>query len=314
VQIRDDEPRRDRVLVVDDTSDTLAMLTDALEGAGMTVLVSLDGISALERAQHGKPDIILLDAIMPGLDGFETCARLKQLPTVASVPVVFMTGLSDTEHVIRGFGAGGVDYVTKPIVPEQLIARLRTHLANARMVNSARDALDLAGRAAFALDVHGRIGWRTPSAASMLSLLHAGDAQQLDPALAALLMNDLGTDDAVRARRAVTIDTSAVGISLSFTRIGRTHGDQLLVAVERSDAAGDAERLGSQYGLTPREAEVLIWIARGKSNRDIGEILALSPRTVNKHLEHIYVKLGVENRASAAALATAVLSERAQGG
>jgi len=310
VQTHDDETGRDRVLVVDDTPETLSMLTDALEIAGMTVLVSLDGASALERAQHGRPDIILLDAVMPGMDGFETCARLKQLPAIASVPVVFMTGLSDTEHVIRGFGAGGVDYVTKPIVPEQLIARLRTHLANARMVSSARDALDLAGRAAFALDLRGQIGWRTPSAAAMLGYLPDGDGQYLPPDLAAQLLQELGSDDGGRGRKAVMVSTATAGITLSFARIGRTHGGQLLVAVERTDAAGDAGRLSSQYGLTPREAEVLLWIARGKSNRDIGEILDLSPRTVNKHLEHIYVKLGVENRASAAAMATAVLSDR----
>ena len=310
MQMPDNEPRRDRVLVVDDSPEILAMLTDALEDAGMTVLVSLDGASALERAQHGRPDVILLDAIMPGLDGFETCSRLKQLPSVGSVPVIFMTGLSDTEHVIRGFGAGGVDYVTKPIVPKQLIARLRTHLANARMVDSARDALDLAGRAAFALDLNGYVGWRTPSAAAMLAHLPDGGAQQLTPALASRLMNELGGDDTSRSRRALTVDTGITGVALSFTRIGRTQGGQLLVAVERSDAAGDIARLASQYGLTPREAEVLLWIARGKSNRDIGDILELSPRTVNKHLEHIYVKLGVENRASAAAMATALLSER----
>ncbi len=310
MQMQDEDPQRDRVLVVDDTPETLAMLTDALESAGMTVLVSLDGSSALERAQHGRPDIILLDAVMPGLDGFETCLRLKQLPGVAAVPVVFMTGLSDTEHVIRGFGAGGVDYVTKPIVPEQLIARLRTHLSNARMVNSARDALDLTGRAAFSIDASGHIGWLTPSAAAMLARLPGSNGQQLEPTLAARLMQELGSDDAARLRRAVTAQTETPGLAVSFTRIGRTRGDQLLVAVERSDAAGDTGRLASQYGLTPREAEVLLWIARGKSNRDIGEILALSPRTVNKHLEHIYVKLGVENRASAAALATGLLSER----
>ena len=92
--------------------------------------------------------------------------------------------------------------------------------------------------------------------------------------------------------------------------IGRTGTEELLVGIEAADEdAGDA-RLRSRFGLTAREAEVLLWIARGKSNRDIGEILALSPRTVNKHLEHVYVKLGVENRASAAAVALGVLAER----
>ena len=307
----DDDVRRDRVLVVDDTPETLSMLTDALEGAGMTVLVSLGGTSALERVRHGRPDIILLDAVMPDLDGFQTCARLKQLPEAASVPVVFMTGLSDPEHVVRGFEAGGVDYVTKPVVPEQLIARLRTHLANARMVSSARDALDLAGRAAFAIDASGCIGWLTPAAAAMLARVPASEGQRLTPALSTRLLQELGPDEAARGRRTVTAETETPGVFLSLTRIGRTPGGQLLIAVDRRDATGGVGKLASQYGLTPREAEVLLWIARGKSNRDIGEILTLSPRTVNKHLERVYVKLGVENRASAAALATAALADRA---
>jgi DNA-binding NarL/FixJ family response regulator len=302
--------RRDRVLVVDDTPDTLALLTDALEDAGMTVLVAIDGASAIERAQRVAPDIILLDAVMPGLDGFETCRRLKALPALAGIPVVFMTGLTESEHVVRGFQAGGVDYVTKPIVPDELIARIRAHLANARLVASAQDALDLTGRALFALGPDGTIGWRTPQAARLLQTLqdetpHDGrlPASILAPLLRALA--DPGT------RHAPPLAVRAQEGRLLLRPIGRTGAAELLVGIEAADAeAGDA-RLRNRFGLTAREAEVLLWIARGKSNRDIGEILALSPRTVNKHLEHIYVKLGVENRASAAAAALGVLSLRA---
>jgi DNA-binding NarL/FixJ family response regulator len=303
--------RRDRVLVVDDTPDTLALLTDALEEAGMTVLVALDGESAIERAQKVLPDIILLDAVMPGLDGFETCRRLKALPAVAGIPVVFMTGLTETEHVVRGFQAGGVDYVTKPIAPDELIARIRAHLANARLVASAQDALDLAGRALFALGPDGSIGWRTARAARLLQALQDGTgdggrlpASTLDPLLGAL------ADPGMDLRRTPPLVVQAQGQRVLLRPIGRTGTDKLLVGIEAADEdAGDA-RLRTRFGLTAREAEVLLWIARGKSNRDIGEILALSPRTVNKHLEHIYVKLGVENRASAAAVALGVLSER----
>mgnify|MGYP001590389645 FL=1 len=91
------------VLIVDDTPDNLAMLSDALDDAGYMVLVALDGLSALNRVQRRRPDLILLDAMMPGLDGFETCRRLKALPASADIPVVFMTGLTDTKHVVRGF-------------------------------------------------------------------------------------------------------------------------------------------------------------------------------------------------------------------
>ena len=137
---------RDIVLVVDDSPDTLSLLTDAIGEAGMTVLVAREGEDALSIVEKVTPDIILMDAVMPGIDGFETCRRLKQNKALAHVPVIFMTGLSDTEHIIEGLEAGGVDYVTKPIVPGELLARIRVHLANARIAHSARTALDVFGR------------------------------------------------------------------------------------------------------------------------------------------------------------------------
>jgi DNA-binding NarL/FixJ family response regulator len=299
-----------RVLVVDDTPETLALLTDALEEAGMTVFVSVDGASAIDRVQHAAPDIILLDAMMPGMDGFETCTRLKQLPHTAGVPVVFMTGLSDTEHVLRGFQVGGVDYVTKPIVPEQLIARLRTHLRNARMVSSARDALDLAGRAVFAVGSSGVIGWQTPEAGRILApVLEAQPTPSLLPVdLHQRLLAEAEGDE--RRQRRTAVELQAGERTLAFTPIGRTGNGELLVAVESHGASDPIARLRERFGLTLRECEVLMWVARGKSNRDVGEILELSPRTVNKHLERIFVKLGVENRAAAAGIAVSVLAER----
>jgi len=138
------EPKkRDVALVVDDSPETLRLLTDALDGAGMTVMVALDGASAMRIVDQITPDIVLLDAVMPGLDGFETCRRLKRDAGLANVPVIFMTGLAETEHIVRGLEAGGVDYVTKPIVIEEMLARIRVHLGNARLTQSARAALDV---------------------------------------------------------------------------------------------------------------------------------------------------------------------------
>src|ERR1700757_185102 len=153
---------RDIVLVVDDSPETLRMLTDAIEQGGMTVLVARESESALSIIERVLPDVILMDAVMPGTDGFETCRRLKQNRALAHVPVIFMTGLSDTEHIIEGLEAGGVDYVTKPIVPGELLARIRVHLANARMAHSARTALDAFGRFLLATSRAGRVLWYTP--------------------------------------------------------------------------------------------------------------------------------------------------------
>ena len=159
---------RDIVLVVDDSPETLRLLTDAIEDAGMTVLVAREGEHALSIVEKVVPDVILMDALMPGTDGFATCRKLKQNRALAHVPIIFMTGLTDTEHIIEGLEAGGVDYISKPIVPGELLARIRVHLANARMAHSARTALDAFGRFLLAASHTGRVLWYTPQAAKLL--------------------------------------------------------------------------------------------------------------------------------------------------
>ncbi|HAT33533.1 MAG TPA: hybrid sensor histidine kinase/response regulator [Janthinobacterium sp.] len=117
------------VLIIDDTPANVAVLADYLEDQGLRVLVAQDGEEGLARASFASPDLILLDVMMPGMDGFETCRRLKALPEVKDIPVIFMTALTDTSNVVTGFAVGGVDYVTKPIQIEEVLARIHTHLA-----------------------------------------------------------------------------------------------------------------------------------------------------------------------------------------
>lgn len=117
------------VLIIDDTPANVAVLADYLEDQGFRVVVAQDGEEGLERAVYVVPDLILLDVMMPNIDGFETCRRLKAIQTVQEIPVIFMTALTDTENVVKGFLVGGVDYVTKPIQIEEVLARINTHLA-----------------------------------------------------------------------------------------------------------------------------------------------------------------------------------------
>ena len=306
------EKPRDIAVVVDDSPETLRFLTDALEGAGFTVLVALQGSNALSLVQEVTPDIMLLDAVMPGIDGFETCRRLKQRKALAHVPVIFMTGLSETEHIVRGFEAGGVDYVTKPIVPDELIARMQVHLANARLGQSARNALDAAGRFLLAIDGAGRVLWCTPQAGKLLSAALPGSETE-GYRVPGEIRERLGLDAPVRAAAAAAASAAALPAgedAIRFSYVGRIGPEEFLLRLSESGNEGDEQALKQHFLLTTREADVLAWIARGKSNRDIGEILGLSPRTVNKHLEQIYVKLGVENRASATALAVRALGDR----
>ncbi len=294
------------VLVVDDSPDTLSFLTDALDAAGMTVLVAIGGESALTLLDEAMPDVVLMDAIMPGMDGFETCRRIKSDLRFSHLPVIFMTGLSETEHVVHGLEAGGVDYVTKPIIADELIARIRVHRNNARVTRSARLALNSGGRALLAANRRGDVLWITPAAAEFLqpgvnsdgpkkTSLHA-EAQDW---LALFVSKPANT-----APPPLHLTLPGAG-ALVLSLVTALSPDEFLIAIKRGerDTAG---LFKTRFGLTPREAEVLLWISCGKSNKDIAEILGLSPRTIDKHLEQIYAKLGVENRTAATALALAV--------
>jgi two-component system, sensor histidine kinase and response regulator len=116
------------VLVVDDNPNNLSVLVSLLRESGYRTLVAVDGESAIAQITYAKPEIILLDVMMPGIDGFETCRRLKANPDSAGIPVIFMTALSDTIDKVKGFNLGAVDYITKPFEYEEVLVRLRTHL------------------------------------------------------------------------------------------------------------------------------------------------------------------------------------------
>jgi DNA-binding response OmpR family regulator/DNA-binding CsgD family transcriptional regulator len=296
------------ILVVDDDPDARAMVSKALDGAGYQPLAAHDGTSALALVEKALPDLIVLDAVMPGLSGFETCRMLKARADAAHVPVIFMTGLTETEHVVEGLNAGGVDYVTKPLVLDELLARIHVHLANAQKAHSARVALDVAGRSLLAADLAGRLLWLTPQASKMLdSIVRADEAPALAPPelLEPMLRLIEGAGEAF-ASAAFQIS----GRKLQLSVLGRTEAGEVFFRVSEAEGADQGETLRKSLNLTAREAEVLVWVSHGKANKDISEILNISPRTVNKHLEQVFTKLGVENRAAAAAIATRVIAAR----
>lgn len=293
--------KRDIALVVDDSPETLRLLTDALDGAGMTVMVALDGASALRIVDQITPDIVLLDAVMPGLDGFETCRRLKRDAGLANVPVIFMTGLAETEHIVRGLEAGGVDYVTKPIVIEEMLARIRVHLGNARLTQSARAALDVSGRFLFAVNRQGKVLWATPQAQKLLADHHGAQADDFVLPLSLLQWLEQARGKGSAKSQAASLPDNP---QLRFFYMGETAPNEFLLRLSKESGTALPPEFTSELGLTTREGEVLAWLSKGKTNRDIAQILGLSPRTVDKHLEQIYAKLGVENRTAAAAIAT----------
>lgn len=277
------------VLIVDDVPENLAVAHDALDAAGYLVRVATSGLAALESARLQPPDLILLDAVMPGLDGFETCRRLKADLATRPIPVVFMTGLTDSDHVVRGFQAGGIDYVTKPIRSAEVIARIASHLRNARLVAETQAASDAAGDAIVAIDDLGRVSWATPLARSWLSGICGTDHRLPEPLLRWL---------AIGAGASANFSLQGNGQRLAFSKLGERR-----LLVQRHEAVPEPEALMKLLPLTTREAEVLYWVALGKTNPEIAGVLDMSPRTVNKHLEHIFTKLGVETRTAAATVA-----------
>jgi DNA-binding NarL/FixJ family response regulator len=294
--------RRDAVLVVDDAPENLSMLTDTLDQAGYTVLIAVDGEAALDLVDQITPDLVLMDAIMPGISGFETCRRLKRDKLLSDLPVIFMTGLSETEHVLEGLASGGVDYVTKPIELSQLLARIRVHLGNARAAYETRAALDASGRFLLASNRAGQVLWCTPKVRQLFGGAFA-ESGASSPAVPSAVIERLLTLRRTAQGHART-PMELGGRQFECALLSSLGPDELLFRLcETGSPGNDQAVLRQAFGLTGREAEVLLWISRGKANRDIGEILEISPRTVNKHLEQVFIKLGVENRAAAAGAA-----------
>lgn len=285
------------VLVVDDSADSLEMLNEALVSEGYTIFVAMDGQQAITIAERMRPDVIIMDAIMPVMDGFKACRELKKNRELEDIPVIFMTGLSDTEDVLNGLNAGGVDYINKPVNLDELIARIQVHLKNARLTKSAQSALDEISQKSLACDINGQLIWCTSSARQFFKQFFPR-MEWNDSPISAQLKNWLSQGPAKN-------DTLTIKGSEKHCRVrylGSTGSGEYLLKFTDIDDADIRAAIREHCKLTDRETEVLFWIAQGKSNSEIGQILSTSPRTVNKHLEQIYKKLNVGNRTSAAAV------------
>ena len=289
------KPQPARVLVVDDTPANLSLLLDALSEVGYELLVAENGRSALSLLDHTTPDLVLMDLVMPGMDGVATCRSMKERPACRDVPVIFMTAVEEPAQKLRAVEAGAWDYITKPVYPPEVLARVAAHLKIRALQASLADELALRveaenqlsqslDRAVLLADASGRIVFSTRLA---MDLLHKHCGPQVDGVLPAALGVEGG---ALVVRRFAERDRNDL---------------QMIVLEERGAPPGPASLLA--LGLTAREAEVLYWIAQGKSNPDIATILGANVRTVHKHVEHIFQKLGLETRNAAMLAALEVL-------
>lgn len=302
---------KDCILVVDDSPDSLRFLVDTLTAEDMTVLIARSGEATLELLAEVQPDLILMDAIMPGISGIETTQAIKRNQATAHIPVIFMTGLTDPDHVVAALSTGGVDYVRKPIVIEELLARIRVHLANARTTYRSRLALGLAGRSLVAIRGDGSVVWCTPQAEALFVAVDPAwtpDRGVLPDALRAAALG-LAASDPSLPPASLRLSADASGLEIDLAVVEADRPDETLLRVTEVREDGKIAELQKHNGLTRREAEVLLWVSYGKTNKTVSEILGISPRTVNKHLEQVFRKLGVETRAAATAMAVRYLTD-----
>ena len=284
------------LLVVDDTPAALGVVCETLRGKGLRLLLAENAAAARAVLQRHTPDLILLDVVMPGEDGFSLCSHLKSDTRWRDIPVIFLTAIDDPGQKVKAFGAGAVDYVTKPVHVPELVARVQvqldllaarraTELKNQELEAEIALRLDAENQLASSLDravvqlnQKGEVLFATRLAHDLIAKYLPGEAASRLPFLGPRIQVGENT---LCLRR--------------FKEDGRE--DLVMLALEEEHAPpGPAALL--KLGLTPRQAEVAYWVAQGKSNPEIAIILGASPRTIDKHMERIFDRLGVENRSA----------------
>ena len=314
------------VMAVDDIPANVDVLLGLLHESGYRVLVADSGCRGIEQLKRELPDLILLDLMMPGMDGIETCRRIKARDAWRHIPILMMTAADELSSKLAAFEAGAVDFLTKPIQPAEVLARLKIHLQIRELqseLESANRSLKqknelLAEEIDLRLDAEkqlessleqavlisnreGKILFATLQAQLLLSTFFPSTAiHQLPPEVQTWLtaqnnQTPLRVIDKKRGEIEIDQFPIATSGSLSMMRIEHRNGDR-----------GPGALLA--LGLTAREAEVLYWIAEGKTNPEIAIILESSVNTVKKHANNIFAKLGVEARTGAARAALFVLN------
>ena len=310
---------RQTILIVDDVPANLGVLLDFLDTAGYQVLVAESGKGALSQLEYAQPDIILLDVAMPGIDGFETCRRLKKDERWRDTPVLFLTALNETTDKVRGFEVGAVDFISKPLHPEEVLARVRAHLQIRSLQQDLEEKNALLEKAvALRIEAENQLQQSLDRAVLVVS---EGNRIQFCTRLARRLLKryfpPTRDEDLLPAP---LVDWSNNGQAkepwekeLKETRLEvRLFAETkqsacFMLLLEECAVGGESPDSLLCLGLTAREAEVLFWIAHGKTSPEIAIILDAALNTVKKHVQNILLKLGVETRLAAALRANQIL-------
>ena len=314
------------VWVVSSDDSQCHALGALLEDAGYGAIALDTSAAALAQIALAPPDLVLLDTQLRDGSGFDLARRLKAFSQTSSAPLIFLAETGHPEDLVQALQSGAADCVNQPVKPQELLARMAMHLAGARERRQARNALDAFGYATLTVRPHdGKLMWQTPLSRELLQRYcpnHPPYANRTAPEVQTWLQECLRSLQRGEAPRPLVL-SHGDGARLTL-RLHQQTGDNesaaqpggeewagddwLIVMREVSDQAV-IQAMRDAFTLTLREAEVLHWVVKGKTNKDVGDILGSSPMTVKKHLERVFVKLGVETRTAAAGKATARIAQ-----
>ncbi|MCF3651275.1 response regulator [Synoicihabitans lomoniglobus] len=295
------DPSNATLLVVDDVPENIDVLFDDLTAAGYHVLVCDSGKAALETLEVQEPDLILLDVMMPGLDGLETCRRLKQMAAGRDVPVFFMTALDDPFDKVRGIEAGAIDYLTKPVFPNEVLARIQAHLEIRQLQKSLHEQNDRLD-AALQRSIKAETALKNSLTRAMLVVTQPHNEILFSTRQAQALVSRHGGQAALQQwlEQGVEVVNHDQAPRLHISRRpAESDPGTLLITLEEEAPPPRPDDLLA-LGLTPKETETLFWVAQGKTNPEIAVIVGKQLCTVKKNLESILLKLRVETRLAAA--------------
>ena len=314
------------VVVVDDVPANVDVVLGFLDEAGYRVLVADSGLRGIEQLELEAPDLILLDLMMPGMDGIETCRQIKMRDAWKHIPIIMMTAADELSKKLAAFEAGAVDFLTKPIQPEEVLARVQTHLQirelQAQLEQMNRSLVqknqELAEEIELRLDAEKQL--ETSLDQALLISNRQGDV--LFATRQAQILLDTFFSVAPKHHLPEELQTWLTGpdsqkpLSVTHRKRGEieidhfalsTSGNLSLMRMEHRNG-GKGPKALLALGLTAREAEVLYWISEGKTNPEIAIILDSSINTVKKHANNLFAKIGVETRTAAARAALNVLN------
>lgn len=281
------------IMLVDDTPANLQLLLQLLLKNGHRVVAFTDSTQALLAAKIDQPDIILLDIRMPGMDGFETCRRLKADPKLQDVPVLFISMVNEPDKIVRAFAVGGADYVTKPFQPEEVLARVSTHLQLRQLLSKVKRQRDA---------VEKQVTQRTWELEQKnISLAqHIHQLEQTNVALD-VLIRKFDAQSTALARK--TVDELWMDIAPMLQELEElctTDGQRVVVEMIQARFAQAEPKISrlkdDRSMLSKREHEVALLIAEGRSCTEVAQLLGIALRSVHSHCYSIRKKLGVSGK------------------